>query len=136
MVSFAIPTEIQGKTVDSASMRLYQAQIVGSPYTVGGNLMVDHVNYGSTLDNSAYTLTALSQSFATLTGNPVIEFKDVSVKDQLIDDLANGRANSQYRIHFTTEARGGDVNGDFAYFESQNNTLGTGHQPQLVITYH
>lgn len=136
LVSFTVPSELQGKQVDKAVMRLYQAKVVGSPYTVGGNIMVDHIYYGGTLDNSAYALTSLSQNFAILTGNPVIEYKDVDVKDQLIDDLGNGRTYSQYRIHFSTETIGGDASGDFAYYESQDNSMGTGNQPQLVITYH
>lgn len=135
-VSFKIPSELQGKTVDKATMRLYQGQVIGAPYTALGNLLVDHVNYGSTLDNSAYAMSALQTSFATVTNNQALEYKDTDVKDQLIDDLANGRTYSEYRLHFAIEAIGGDLNGDFAYFESQDNSMNTGKQPQLVISYH
>jgi len=134
-VSFKVPSELSGKTVDKATMRLYQGQVIGSPYTVGGNLMVDHVNFG-TLDNSAYSTSALSSSFAMLTNNAALEYKDVDIKDMLIDDLANGRTYSQYRLHFAVEAIGGNVTGDFSYFESQDNSMHTGNTPQLVITYH
>lgn len=135
-VSFAVPSELSGKTVDKAVMRLYQGQVIGNPYTVGGSLKVDHLDYGSTLENADYSDPSLSASFTTLTTTAAVEWKDVDVKDQLIDDMANGRAYSQYRLHFAIESIGGDVTGDFAYFESQDNSMGTGNRPQLVITYH
>jgi len=132
-VSFAVPSELSGKTVDKATMRLYQGQIIGDPYGAGISVKVDHLDYGSSLEGADYSATSLSANFATLTSNGAIEYKDLDVKDMLIDDLANGRANSQYRIHLAVESTGADA---FAYFESQDNSMGTGNLPQLVITYH
>ena len=135
-VSFNVPSEVSGKTIDKVVMRLYQGQIIGSPYTPGGSLKVDHLDYGPTLENADYSQASLSSNFATLTGNATVEWKDLVITDQFKDDMGNGRARSQYRIHFATEAVGGDVTGDFTYFESQDNSIGTGNRPQLVITYH
>jgi len=134
-VSFKIPSELSGKNVVKATLRLYQGEIVGDPYGAGGTLKVDHLDYGSSLENADYSVSSLSSNFATLTANESLEWKDVNVKDRLIEDLANGRTYSQYRIHFSTENIGGDVTGDFTYFESQNNSMGTGNTPQLVIEY-
>lgn len=135
-ISFAVPSELSGKTVDKAVMRLYQGQIVGDPYSAGLSLKVDHLDYGSSLENADYSAPSLSSSFATVTTNGALEYKDVDVKDMLIDDMANGRTNSQYRIHFATESVGGNATGDFTYFESQDDSIGSGNKPQLVITYH
>lgn len=117
-------------------MRLYQAKIIGAPYTAGSSVKVDHLDYGNSLENADYSASSLSSSFATLTSNPVIEWKDADVTDQLKEDLANNRQRSQYRIHLAVEDIGGDVTGDFAYFESANNSEGTGNTPQLVVKYH
>lgn len=139
-VSFALSTIPSGVTIEKATLRLYQYSVIGSPYTVGLSMKVDHVNY-STLDNSAYSIPALSSSFGTLTENNVIEWKDLDVTDMIKDDLSNGRTRSQYRLHFAIESTGGTTTGDFASFESADNshvdgTPGTGNTPQLVVKYH
>lgn len=134
-VSFGLSTIPSGAIIEKARLRLYQNSIEGDPYGAGGNLEVDHVNYGGTLDNSAYNMAALSSSFGVLTSNAVIEWKDLDVTDMLKNDIANNRSYSQYRLHFATESVGGTT-GDFAYFESAENSFGTGNTPQLVVTYH
>jgi len=135
-VSFDIPASLSGKTIDKATLRLYQGQIVGSPYTSGISVKVDHVDYGNSLENADYSVSSLSSNFGTLTSNSVIEWKDLDVTDLFKDDQTNLRPRSQYRLHMATETTGGDVTGDFAYFESQDNNMGTGNYPQLVIKYH
>lgn len=135
-VSFDLSNIPSGATIQEASLRLYQAEIKGSPYSVGGALKVDHLNYGDSLDNSDYAMAALLSSFVTLTSNNVVEWKDASVTDQVKDDIANGRSRSQFRLHFTTEVKGGTPEGDFAYFESADNYKGTGNTPQLVVKYY
>lgn len=124
-------------SIDQATLRLYQTSVIGDPYGVGGgSIKVDHLDYGDTLDNSDYAVAALSTSFATLSTSSSVEWKEVSVTDALRDDRTNSRSRSQYRIHFATEATGGDVTGDFAYFESADNNTGSGNTPQLVVRYH
>lgn len=135
-VSFDIPTSLKGKTIEKATLRLYQGQIIGSPYTAGSSVKVDHLDYGNSLENADYSASSLSSSFGTLTSNAVIEWKDIDITDILKDDLGNNRQRSQYRIHLAIENIGGDVTGDFAYFESEDNSIGTGNRPQLVIKYH
>ena len=98
--------------------------------------MIDHVAFGNTLDNSAYALTALSPGFASLTANAAIEYKDVSVRDQLVDDLPTAGLIPNTGSILQQKVMGGDPTGDFAYFEAQDNSMGLGNQPQLVITYH
>ena len=135
-VSFDLGDIPSGATITEASLRLYQNEIKGNPYGVGGALKIDHLTYGDSLDSSDYGLAALSSSFTTLTSNAVKEWKDASVTDMVKDDVANARSRSQYRIHFQIESTGGDVNGDFAYFESADNNMGTGNKPQLVVKYY
>jgi len=135
-VSFDISGIPTGKTIDRATLRLYQTSITGNPYGVGGSLKVDHLDYGSSFENADYNALSLSSSFGTLTSNAVIEWKDLDVTDRLKNDIAAGRTRSQYRLHFATESIGGDVIGDFANFESADNSKGTGNTPQLVVKYY
>ncbi|OGM02504.1 hypothetical protein A2115_00780 [Candidatus Woesebacteria bacterium GWA1_41_8] len=135
-VSFDISGIPAGKTIDLATLRLYQTSITGNPYGVGGSLKVDHLDYGSSFENADYNASSLSSSFGTLTSNAAIEWKDLDVTDRLKADISSGRTRSQYRVHFATETIGGDVTGDFTNFESANNSTGTGNTPQLVVKYH
>lgn len=136
-VTFDITSIPSGANIESATMRLYQAKTVGSPYSAGGALKVDHLTYGDSLDSTDYSLPALTSNFATLTSNATVEWKDANVTDQVKNDMSNARSTSQFRIHFTTEATGGNVTGDFAYFDSANSyTENSGHTPQLVVKYY
>jgi len=134
--SFSLADIPSGSTITEATLRLYQAQIIGNPYGVGGSVKIDHLNFGDSLDSSDYSMAALLSNFSTLTSNATLEWKDAPVTDQLKDDIANARPRSQYRIHFSTENIGGNVTGDFAYFESADNNMGTGNTPQLIVKYY
>ena len=134
--SFDLGSLPSGVTIDQATLRLYQTSVIGDPYGAGGgSIKVDHLDYGDSLENSDYAVAAISTSFATLSSSGSVGWKEVDVTDALRNDRTNSRSRSQYRIHLTTESEGG-VSGDFAYFESANNNVGTGNTPQLVVRYH
>ncbi len=135
--SFDLGSLPSGVTIDQVTLRLYQTSVIGDPYGAGGgSIKVDHLEYGDSLDNSDYAVAAISSSFATLSSSASVAWKEIDVTDALRNDRTNSRSRSQYRIHLTTEATGGDVTGDFAYFESADNNTGTGNTPQLVVRYH
>jgi hypothetical protein len=135
-VSFEISEIPSEANIQSAVLRLYQARTVGKPYAAGGPLKIDHLTYGDALDSSNYASPALSTSFATLSDETSIGWKEVDVTARLKDDVANARYTSQFRIHFQTEVAGGDVTGDFVYFEAQENSMETGNTPQLIVKYY
>lgn len=136
-VSFDLSTIPSGATIEQATLRLYQTSVIGDPYGVGGgSIKVDHMDYGSSFENSDYGMSALSTSFGTLSSNATVGWKELDVADSVRNDLTSSRSRSQYRIHLVVEATGGDVTGDFAYFEAAENSVGTGNTPQLVIRYH
>ena len=135
-VSFNLEDIPQGVTIKEAVLKVYQSKIIGSPYSAGGALKLDHLSFGDSLDSSDYGMAALLSNVATLSSNTKIEWKEADVADMVRDDLAIGRSSAQFRIHFTTENAGGDATGDFAYFDSANTyTDNSGNKPQLVIKY-
>lgn len=111
-VSFDLSSLPSDATIENVTLRLYQEKVVGNSYGVGENLKVDHLDYGNGLGNEDYGASSISSSFTTLTNNAVIEWKDANV----------------------TEATG--ITSNLVYFESADNTQGTGNLPQLVVKYH
>lgn len=134
-ISFDTRSIPNGVTLTEATLKLNQAKIVGSPFTTGGQLKIDHLTYGDSLDTIDFGLPALTSSFATLSTSTKLELKEVNVLEYLRDDMANARPRSQYRIHFQKEVAGGTSNGDYVMFESGDNSLGSGTPPQLVVKY-
>ena len=134
-VSFDLGDIPDGATIESVKLRLYQATIIGDPYGIGSMLKVDHLDYGDSLENADYSASSLSSSFATLTAESSIGWKEVDVTDQVKSDIAAGRSRSQFRLHMATENQGGDVTGDFVYLESADDSEGTGNTPQLNVKY-
>jgi hypothetical protein len=132
-VSFDISAIPAGKTVTEATLRLYQIETVGTPYASLGKLLVDHLNYGVSLDSSDYGVSAITSDYVTLTTNPTAEWKDAIVTEAVKNDLSEGRTRSQYRLHFETEVTGPDA---WARFESGDNYMSTGNLPQLIIKYY
>jgi len=134
-VSFDLSTLPSKVTLEKATLRLYQARITHDPYSALGNLLVDHLNYGATLEAGDYNRAALSSSIGTISNNPTLEWKELEVTERVKNDLASGRTRSQYRLHFAIETLGGGASGDFAFFETGENYFGTGNLPQLVVTF-
>lgn len=135
-MSFEISEIPNEANIQSATLRVYQAKIIGKPYVAGGSLKIDHLTYGDTLDESDYASPALSTGFANFDGSTSLGWKEVDVTARFKDDLANARYLSQFRIHFQTEVTGNDVAGDFVYFEAQENSMKSDNTPQLVIKYY
>lgn len=133
-VSFDLSNIPSDATIESATLRLYQEKVVGNPYSAGGDLKLDHFDYGDSLGNEDYGASPITPDFVTLTNNATVEWKDANVTDTLKNDISNGRNKSQYRIHFSNESMGGGSN--LVYFESADNSQGTSNLPQLVVKYY
>lgn len=134
-VSFDLSQLPSGAAISDATLKLYQAKVSGRPYNFGINLKIDHLTYGDNLDFTDYGLAALSSSFANLSENGRIEWKEAAVTEKVRNDISNARSQSQFRIHFQSELTGGNEDGDFVHLESAENALSTGNLPQLVVRY-
>lgn len=130
-VSFDITSIPPGSIIISATLRMYQEGVNGTPYTTLGSISVDHVDYGPTLDAADYNQAALQENIGILSNNATLEFKTLDVTARLQDDMDHGRTRSQYRLLFPTETDNDSVR-DAAFFTSAN--IG-GNTPELVVYY-
>ncbi len=124
-------------TVVSARLKIYQGIADESPYTTTGNLLVDHVNFGASLDTDNFSGNTLVGNIGTLSNNVTLEWKPdttgLDVTQYVQNDLDSGRSYSQFRLHFTTEDGVGVVG--YAAFCDSEGHYGD-HTPVLVITYY
>jgi hypothetical protein len=134
-LSFNLQSLAPNKPVVNAMLRLFQVKTDGNPYTSGGELKIDHITYGDTLDNSDYAASSLVSSFATVSNNSDKTWKEVDVTNLVKNDLQNNRKHTQYRLHFSIENKEAGQSGTYTYFESSENTLNTNNKPQLVVKY-
>lgn len=94
-------SSIAGRTAVSATLRVYQANIYGgTPYTDLGNILVDHVNFGSSLDSGDYSAGALTSNIGTISNNSTLEWKTLDVSSYVQADINAGRTSSQFRFRF------------------------------------
>jgi len=134
-LSFKIEDLPDNITIEEARLKVYQTDTAGNPYSAGIRVVVDHLDYGDSLEHADYSSPSISANFAILSTNDSVGWKEIDVTDQVRNDLDNSRIRSQYRLHFAVESTGG-ISGDWAYFESGDNSQGTGNLPELIIKYH
>ncbi len=136
-LSFPLEKLPANAKIISATLRIYQVKTVGNPYSSEtGYIKIDHLVYGDTLDPSDYDTQAISSQFDDLSKNRLIGWKEVDVTNRVIEDVGSKREFSQFRIRFENEQKGQTDSGDYAYFESSDNSEGTSNIPQILIKYY
>ena len=122
--------------VQSIQLRFYQVDVTGTPYAKLGNLLLKHVDYGSTLNDAAFNTPELhSGTLSPHTGaGEWYNITSGTLGDWIESDLSAGRTRFQLRLQFSSETDGDGLQ-DTVSFESGENYLGTGNVPQLTITY-
>jgi DNA-binding beta-propeller fold protein YncE len=139
LYSFDIANIPNNTTITAATLRLYQCDVQGSPYTSLGNVIVDQMNYGGVFDTfgSAYDGAAAALNIGTLSATPSLGYRSLSVTTQLQNDLTALRVRSQYRLRFSTQDFNFDGNDDFVQFTDAEDSLcvgvATNQPPQLAV---
>lgn len=132
-VSFDLASIPAGATVVDATLTLFEKSTVGSPFTTLGDILLDHVVYGSVLEAGAYSRSGLGDAIATFPADVTPGPKTVSVTAAVAGDVG-ARPQSQYRLRFTVESdNDGDSDG-ISYYSSGTATT-TEERPRLVVTY-
>ena len=135
-VSFDLSEIPPGATIDVVDLEFYQAEISGDPYGKLGTLVLEHVDYGASLDEGAYDTPAMDS--ATLgaqveAGQWYTVSSDV-VAGWLQDDITSGSRRFQIRLRFSTETDG-DGEEDWISVEPGGSILGSSRAPRLTVTY-
>lgn len=140
LYSFDIASIPTSATITSATLRLYQCDVQGFPYTFLGNVIVDQMNYDGVFDpfGSAYNGGAVALNIGTLSTTASLGYRSLGVTNRVQNDLIAARTRSQYRLSFSTQDFNLDGNDDFVQFTDAEDSLcagtTTGQPPQLAVT--
>ncbi len=74
-VSFDLKSLPGNITIEKAILKMWQKGQTGKPYVIGGNVVVDHLDYGSSLEATDYNRTAIKLHIGVLSDNDTHEEK-------------------------------------------------------------
>jgi hypothetical protein len=135
--SFSLPALPGGAVVDSVTLRLFQARVTGAPYTKLGNVIVDHLDYGTALDSADYDAAALEADIGTLSTDGTHGYKVLNATSAVLGDYGAARPRSQFRIRFSTVDGNNDGLSDYVEFgDAEKSCCPSNGVPHLVIVYH
>jgi hypothetical protein len=124
------------RSIRAAELRFFQVRVGGNPYGKLGRLVLEHVAYGTRLDDAAYYQAPMD----SLVLDPQTQRRTWYVvaapklRQWIAEDIALGRDRFQVRVRWEQETDG-DGQEDWASIESPENFFGTGNEPELKVTY-
>ena len=135
-MSFDLSDIPSGASIEAAELRFFQAKVEGDPYQKLGNLVLEHVSYGSNLGRAAYDAQPLGSATMARQPSPGTWYivTDQTIAGWIGQDLSAGRDQFQVRLRWVQETDGDNLE-DYASMEPGNNYFGTGNVPVLVVTY-
>lgn len=128
-----IPSSV---TVNQASLRLYQLMQAGTPFNDLGSVVVDHVDYGATLDSSPGDYDGgLLALLGVFSNSSTADYRALNITTRVAIDLINMRGHSQYRLRFSPLEINNDSASDYVqYVDAESSCCGVNPPPQLSIT--
>ena len=133
--SFDITGIPNNATIQSATVRIYQAASAGAPYATLGVVLLDHVSYGNALLAGHYDAAPLAE-LGTFSTNAAVGYKTKNVTEQIRADIAAARIHSQYRLRFSNSDSDDDGVNDYAAFvDTENSCCAEITPPTIEITY-
>jgi hypothetical protein len=133
-LSFDLSSIPAAATLDSVRLEFYQQGLEGNPYQTLGNLVLDHVDYGPSLEASAYDSPALHSAVLpqmTLS-DAWYALADPTITSWVAENLAAGRGRFQLRLRFAQETDS-DVDRDLVIVEPGEGSAG--RVPRLTVVY-
>jgi hypothetical protein len=121
-----------GATLIAAELRLFQFEVIGTPYATHGNLLADHVNLGATLDATDFAAVPIRAGVATISGDATLEYKSTPVTECVAVDIAAGRTTSDFRLRFVLDS---DADAMDDYISFNDGMSPPDVAPMLVVTY-
>ena len=132
-MSFNIADIPAGATIESVELRFYQQEIQGSPYAKLGNLVLERVDIGSSLEPEDFAAPALDSGTIAQQTSPGAWYviSDPTLVTWLERELNAGRSRLQLRLRFDQET---DGDGEEDYVSILGGGLGSGQNaPQLTV---
>ena len=123
-------SSLKGPDIESATLFVYQSSVVGSPYTTGGNIVVDLVDYGPTLDEGDWCVPATASDIGAISSNVALGFKSLDVTSSLASVLNQGNDLLQFRF----QSQGESSSSGYAVFQA-GEARSSGLAPRLEVTY-
>lgn len=134
VITFGLSDLPQGVAIGKATLRLYQTEVKGNPFSLYGNAKLVHVSLGDSLDANDFNDGTLDES-TTIPQTTASSWKELDVTEMLKKDLSSAKTDTQYRIQFTNEKPNSSGKEHSVYFESPTNTEGTGNTPQFIVNF-
>ncbi|MDJ0976500.1 MAG: hypothetical protein QNJ98_18725 [Planctomycetota bacterium] len=131
--SFIVGDLPPGAQVQSAVLSAKQYLVVGTPFATLGDVIVDHVDLGPTLNAPDYSHVQWSLDIGTFSSSPDIGRRALDVTAAVRADVAAGRGVSSFRLRHRLQT---DIDGqrDYTAFSSVD-WLEAHRRVSLVITY-
>ena len=135
-MSFDLSDSPAGATIENQGHPLYQKEIQGSPYEKLGNLVIEHIYYGASLDDSAYNTPALGTAVLDMETLPQAWYilSDPTIVTWVQSSIGTGLSRQQFRLQFSQETDG-DGQEDWIAVQGGGGVLGSREAPQMMITY-
>lgn len=134
LYSFDTSTLPDEAVIDLASLNVFKAGVVGTPFADLGDLLVDHVEIGAELDPTDYDQHTLEAAIGTLASPFPQDFMAVDVTDQVRADRVAGRRYSEFRVRFAV-ASDADGESDHVLLNDAENSRGNGIVPLIYLQY-
>ena len=124
-----------GATIVSATFKPYQVVAVGNPFVSLGAVVVDHVDFGASLDAGDFNAPPLLPSFAVVSDSATVGHRFVDVTARVVADRAAARSYSEFRLRHASTDSNGDTVCDFVQWEDGEASWGSGGLPLLQVRY-
>lgn len=136
-LSFNITGLPAGATITSAILRVSQLGSGGTAHTdvTRGPVIVDHLDYGPTLDAGDFNGVAILLDVGAILSNDSTGYATLDVTARLVTDIANASPRTQYRLRFRGFDSNNNGTSDFVAVEDGEDSFNSGELPQLVVTY-
>jgi hypothetical protein len=121
-----------GATILYATFQIHQAAVTGTPFATHGNLLLEHLSVGPSLDAADFGAAAVT--VGALSATPNLGYRTLDVTAAVLADIAALRTTSDFRLAF---ALGSDADGadDHVQFNDAEDHLGSGVRPTLFVAY-
>jgi hypothetical protein len=121
-----------GATIVGAFLHTYQGLVLGTPYANHGDVVADHVDYGTSLGAGDFALGLASPGNPVVSSDPSVGWRHVDVTAFVLADVAAGRPRTQIRLRFDGPETDLDGDMDLAFFDDATGGLIVPPRPPIL----